>query len=396
MPSGIIVSNFQVGSMDFEDIPASIYWEGGNARILTVQEAGAYVAPLDRLKIMSAADFEKLVYQWAHFCLKKQYKEVRLIAGAGDQGRDVVGYKDAQGTVPRKWDLYQCKHYAQKLTPTDIYLELGKLTYYTFSGVFPIRPDKFWFVSPNGYGPKLQGFFEKPDLMRDGLIAKWKELCETKISDSGPILLEGAFESFVKAFDFSIVSGLEPVELLDQYSKTPFYAQYFGGPLRKRPPDAVAPVEIDTPKEARYVKQLLLVLGEDLKTAIKHHRELGSFPKHKQQFDSCRKYFYKAETLKEFARDAYPVDAPFDNLSTQIFDGIQPVLGTNHKASLEKLNAVHQAATQIQLNANILVPQVEAGDRIGICHHLVNDGKVEWKQEPKRSGWLSNLFKKVD
>ena len=46
---------------------------------------------------------------------------------------DVIGIVEEDGAV---WDNYQCKHYEKPLTPSDVWVELGKLCYYTMVGEY--------------------------------------------------------------------------------------------------------------------------------------------------------------------------------------------------------------------------------------------------------------------
>ena len=71
---------------------------------------------------MSDKHFEEMTLEWADGYLKKQYVKVRMMGGAGDMGRDIVGYYDN-----KEIDIYQCKHYKDALIPSKFYLELGKL-----------------------------------------------------------------------------------------------------------------------------------------------------------------------------------------------------------------------------------------------------------------------------
>jgi len=48
-------------------------------------------------------------------------------------GRDilVIGADTKDG-----WDNYQCKHYQSRLAPSDVWIEFGKLVYYTHLGEY--------------------------------------------------------------------------------------------------------------------------------------------------------------------------------------------------------------------------------------------------------------------
>src|SRR4051812_4892720 len=89
---------------------------------------GVPVNPVQRLKIMSSDDWEDFTREYAE-SLKSEYHDVQRCGGGGDQGRDIVAYVTA---APHPWDNYQCKRYKEPLGPAQIWLELGKLCYYTF------------------------------------------------------------------------------------------------------------------------------------------------------------------------------------------------------------------------------------------------------------------------
>ena len=75
------------------------------------------ITPKERLALMDEDTYEELVAIWAFACLKSKYKDVYRIGGAGDKGRDVCAYIDLSED---KYDLYQCKHYKNALTYSDL------------------------------------------------------------------------------------------------------------------------------------------------------------------------------------------------------------------------------------------------------------------------------------
>ena len=60
--------------------------------------------------------------------------------------------------------------------PSDIWLELGKLVYYSYHGEFTV-PRAYMFVAPQGAGSTLSKLFERPDELRTELIEKWEVKC---------------------------------------------------------------------------------------------------------------------------------------------------------------------------------------------------------------------------
>jgi hypothetical protein len=346
----------------------------GNARALI---GGAPVNPIARLRIFSSQEFEVFTYEWVHYALKTQYREVQILGGAGDQGRDVIGWKDSAGVNPRRWDNYQCKHYAQKITPTDFWLELGKLCYYTFLREFT-APDNYYIVSPCGVGTKLNNLLAKPEDLKKGLIANWDAKCKTSITETGPVDLAGDLRTHIETFDFSIFREIPPLEILDQHrAACPTHALIFGGELKQRPAPLVPPSLI-SPSETRYVQQLYSVYSEHLGSAVTHPTHLASDKLLERHFHHSRKCFYCAESLKEFARDNLPGHDHFLDLAEQIHDGILPTLYDQHPTSFSRLTKVCETALSLQITSNILTNDLKPSDRTGICHQLANEDRVNW------------------
>ncbi len=128
-----------------EQPPVEQYYSASQAT------TGKYIEPIDRLKIMSPREWEILVLEFAD-ALRNEglYSDVYWYGGSGDKGRDIVA-RNAQND---DFDLYQCKQYDAKLTPSTVYSELGKLCFHTFNGSYQC-PKNYFFVSPLGCGSKL-------------------------------------------------------------------------------------------------------------------------------------------------------------------------------------------------------------------------------------------------
>ena len=80
---------------------------------------GLWIDPIKRLTTFSEDEFENFTLEWVNGYLKKKsgYIEIQQRGGSGDKGRDIVAWLDPAGTVPRRWDNYQCKHYKSPLSP---------------------------------------------------------------------------------------------------------------------------------------------------------------------------------------------------------------------------------------------------------------------------------------
>jgi hypothetical protein len=110
------------------------------------------ITPWKVIQMYSPDEWEEFTEEWSKG-FDPPYHQVVRLGGAGDKGRDVVGYTGPPQDGRTKWDSYQCKHYDHPLRPTDIYCELGKLCVYTHRGDFSI-PRKYRFVAPKGAGTK--------------------------------------------------------------------------------------------------------------------------------------------------------------------------------------------------------------------------------------------------
>ena len=125
------------------------------------------IAPIDKVHIMDEDSFEQFTLEWLFGCKKSKYSSIKRIGGAGDKGRDVVGYY-SDGTV----DYYQCKHYNTGLAPTNYYLELGKLCYYTYKKEIPI-PKEYFIIASNDVGSSLKDLIDKPSDILTSIIKNW-------------------------------------------------------------------------------------------------------------------------------------------------------------------------------------------------------------------------------
>src|SRR5262245_19475582 len=87
--------------------------------------------------------WEQFITEWSEG-FEPAYHQVLRLGGAGYKGRDGVAYADDPAIATTPWDNYQCKRYKDPLTPTDVYVELGKLCFYAQRGDFSV-PRKYYF-----------------------------------------------------------------------------------------------------------------------------------------------------------------------------------------------------------------------------------------------------------
>ena len=219
--------------------------------------------PQLRLKTMGEDEFERVVGEWACSCLKKEnkYSNVALLGGSGDSGRDLVAYIDDN---MKEFDIYQCKRYEKPLSPSVYMIEFGKICYYTYIGEYAI-PNKYYIVASNGIGQSLRKLIEHPKQINIELIKVWNEKCGKKrqITANG-IKMTDDLRKYIEEFDFSIVSDISPITLIDDFSKSPWYKYHFGGGIKKRPASEKPSEKLNnSEKTMPYVKQLLNVYSKE-------------------------------------------------------------------------------------------------------------------------------------
>ena len=334
---------------------------------------GQPIPPLDRLKIMSEDDFEDLVVEWANGYVHNNYYKVSSMAGAGDKGRDVVAYYDDK-TV----DIYQCKHYKNPLSPSQYWVEFGKLCYYTYIGEYAV-PNKYYIVASNGIGQSLRKLIEHPKQINTELINIWDEKCGKKrqIIAEG-IKMTDSLRKYIEEFDFSIVSDIAPITLLDEFSKSPWYKYHFGGGIKKRPTFEKPSEQLKkSEKTMPYVKQLLKVYSKEAGQVYETQEDLKNNQKLYKHFMRQREGFFSAQSLKRFARDELLNEDSYNSLKGQVEFGIMDVYENEYSSELERVKETTKQANSLGISCEE-IKDVTIYDKTGMCHELVNDEKIIW------------------
>ena len=342
---------------------------------------GIPVPPVKLLQIMSDDDWEGFTEE----CLSYEktqghYHSIRRYSGAGDLGLDVVAFT-APEAFAKPWDSFQCKRYDHALAPTDVYGEVGKIIYYSFRRTPPFNqaerlPRRHVFISPFGVGITLGRLLKDPERFKALIREKWQSHCVPKIGAGIEVSLEGEFLEYFDAFDFSIFSDRSPVELIEEHSKTVFYAPRFGGGLPPRERPGTPPAE-PAPTESPYLRKLLDAYGDHLGTAVAASDDLGACPDLQEHYNRQRVLFYSAESLRNFARDRTP-PRTFDALQDDVYHGVIDVYESAYPDGLERLRAAVSRAALIDVSGNALVGVTKVTDKQGICHQLANDDRLTW------------------
>jgi hypothetical protein len=325
------------------------------------------------IELLEPGQWEEFTEEWAHSL--KQYVEVERWSGPGDKGRDIIGFSsDKKFDGP--WDNYQCKRYALKLAPSDIWVELGKIIYYTKIQEFTV-PQNYYFAASKGVGLTLQKLLSDPDKLKNGLIENWDANCKNKITDTGPIPLEGDLRDYLDKFNFRIFKHKTVVDLVTGHANTNFHHRRFGtAHFPDRPAIEAPPVTIHV-KESRYVQQLFEVYSEKLAKQLDSPNQLSIYPDLEAHFNRSREVFYHAESLRNFPRDSVDPGA-FDAIRDEIYHGCVDTYEMDYPDGLNRIRSTVKHAGLLTPNCNALCIRVQTQDKQGLCHHLANENRFTW------------------
>lgn len=339
-------------------------------------QSGPPVAPIARLMIYSPDDWESFIEEWVSSALSATYASVARFTGSGDKGIDVAGFADANG-LKGVWDNFQCKHYAQPLSPTVAWPEIGKILWFSFNGHYA-APRTYYFVAPRGVGTKLNLLLSHAVNLKAETKKVWAKNIAENITGTQKIDLAGEFAAYVDKFDFSIFKSVSPRELIEQHRKTPYFFERFGGELPARPVPEKPPAAVQGHEE-RYVAHLLAAYAEHKKEAIADIAALKKWKPLGDHFNRQRESFYHAEAFRVFLREK--VDpGTFESLQDEILDGVIDTAEGPFVDGFERVKAVTQASQNVPLDAHPLGSSAFVKDRHGICHQLANDDRLQWTQ----------------
>lgn len=332
------------------------------------------VPPAVFLHTISDKEWEEFIAAACRQRLVKnaKYTSVKVLGNAGDKGRDIEARLQST-LVADEWDLYQAKHYENRLTPGNAYPELVKFFGHLMVNSFPV-PRKYYFCAPKNAGPELHDLLANPNNLRTSFLQAWRS------GSSGlkehVAKLTPAMEAYVNAFDFQRFEECQVVDLLDWHAQdTVAHCQLFGIEP-ERGDDPAVPAQAES-HEMTYVEELIRAYAEAEGTPLDLTTVLAD-EVYREHLNAAREVFYAAEGLKRFSRDIY-VDDEFAKLLEMVRQGIRLKLNSPRlQSGLERHDAAIDAASNLTLTDSALYPRLRGGDLPGTCHHLVNEKHFKW------------------
>lgn len=329
-----------------------------------------------RVRSFSPDEWEEFVEEWAS-SLKSEYPKVRRFGGSGDLGVDIAGVCTPEG-FKGEWDNFQCKRYDHPLRPSDIWVEIGKIIYYSYVGKY-IPPRKHYFVGSQDIGTSLEQLLNSPEDLQFRTEENWDKYCKDGITSTMEIELKDELLAYFESFDFNIFSSKSIVELIEGHSKTGFHSVRFGGGLPLRP-QPLMPPDMPSTVENRYIRQLLDAYGHHMRAHFQDPTGLEPHAVLKRDYLRQRERFYHAESLRNFARDTVP-DGTFAALQDEVYYGVVDICEDSHPDGFARMKATIQLSGSIAATSNPLASAFKTQDRQGICHQLANDDRLTWVPE---------------
>ena len=139
--------------------------------------------------------------------------------------------------------------------------------------------------------------------------------------------------------------------------------------------------------EQPYVYALLKAYGD-----AEHGTEitmelLDSYPKYKRHFQRQRDDYFAAEAVRRGTRDFYSKNDPdqFQVLKDEIYDGIIDIYEEDWDNGLIRVRNVMAQASKVAVSRCWLSRDTDwigNAQKKGVCHILVNDGRLKgWRRE---------------
>lgn len=155
-----------------------------------------------------------------------------------------------------------------------------------------------------------------------------------------------------------------------------------GGQIFDLPP-ALRKPELPAEKENEYVTALFSVFSQKTSKPIMSIDDLDDFPIYQREIQIHREHFYSAESVLYKVRDFfYDAESEFATLKDEIFDAIWLDVNRHYPDAYEKLTTTMNTVAVITLSKSYFSKLangiVGIGEKKGVVHMLVNDGKVRW------------------
>ncbi len=149
-----------------------------------------------------------------------------------------------------------------------------------------------------------------------------------------------------------------------------------------RPADVLKP-EKATPDEKTYIEELYRAYGDAEGMPSFSASDFATYPNYSTDLDDRRIDFYAAVTIQRGVLELGDgsLSNQFDVLKSETLDGVKDTAKRKQDNGYECMLAVMEQAASLPVTNYVLSASpywISGKIKKGVCHHLVNDGKLRW------------------
>lgn len=149
-----------------------------------------------------------------------------------------------------------------------------------------------------------------------------------------------------------------------------------------RPTQIPVPTNISA-EEDNYINELFSAYGDAESIDDFCEKSLTNYPDYREDLNDRRVDYYAAISIKRgvMELDADNLSNQFDILKDEILDNVKDTSKKHYLNGYEKMLSVMEQASISTLNNYLLSKSpfwINGKIKKGVCHHLVNDGKLKW------------------
>lgn len=160
--------------------------------------------------------------------------------------------------------------------------------------------------------------------------------------------------------------------------------------IKSLPRPANVPVPaVATDDEQKYINELYLAYADAEGLDSFSDDDLSSFPDYAEDLDDRRIDFYAAETIRRGVLElgSGGLSDQFDVLKSETFTGVKDTAKRTHPNGFDHMLAVMEQAVLVPVTNYLLSASpywISGKIKKGVCHHLVNDGKLVWVKRRRK------------
>lgn len=322
---------------------------------------------------LSDEQLESFVSDWLKHRVKDYHSHERW-SGAGDMGRDVVGYETAN-RHEGPWDNFQCKQLSTRLSESAALIELGKIFMHAAQGDYSV-PRAYTFVAPRGVVRNVQSYIAHPSKFKNAILTKWVEVIAPKLVEGKTIPLSTAIRDAIDTFDFKQVYSLDAVRLAGDDFIKPVLVKWFdedpGAPVFGKVPETMEE------HESAYVGQLVDLYRQRTGLPLAAMDDVFKHADWGIHLHEQRVRYFQARDFDRHLLESTPEDY-LARYREEVYYAVVDVYQAPYTDGLERVRSVMVQAAGTR-PTGVVGRHASAPIMQGTCHQFANENRLPWKR----------------